>query len=549
VVEEFGKQEARPPSSGYEFDLCLIGSGAAGIALARRLLPTGARIGLIESGGRDFDRKTQQLSDGESGGLDYYDLNHVNLRFFGGATAVWGGRCAQLDPVDFERRPWIPHSGWPFSKAELESRYREALGVFDLPYMAGAEAPVRLDRRELRGDYWQIDERFDRFGWANAKDLREAVNVRVLLGATATRLHADRVGGRIDWAEIASLSGRRNRVRARAFVLCSGGIETPRLLLASRQPGWEEGLGNRGGALGRFFMEHPHGRGARVFAPDPARLFRELPRFFERDGCRCGTLYRPGEDLQRSEGILNTGFTLAVRRHPGGRQELHKSAYNRLRHEIEPNRLGRGLWKATRRLSLWTQKRLERRLALRKLRQPEYGIYAILRAEQAPNPESRLTLTGRRDALGVPRVRLDWRLDELDKRSALEAMRALDRELRRLGLGRAEPEPWLADPEQPWVFDPLASNHAYGGYHHMGAARMAESERQGVCDPQCRVHGLENLFLAGSAVFPTGGWANPTLTIVALALRLGERLERELKALPLPEPYPGEELEGAVVVE
>jgi len=527
MEQAFADTRSTGASPGGDFDVCVIGAGAAGLTVAGRLAPTGLRIGLIESGGKDFDARTQNLSKGERSGLDYYALDHVNLRFFGGATAVWGGRCAQLNAIDFESRDWVPHSGWPFGKKALRRYYEEASDFFGLPFLADPPASP-FDPEKLRTDCWQIDEAFDRFAWKRCNDLRTAPNVRILLRATATRLVTNRAGDRVDAVEIASLHGPRTRVRARAVVVCAGGIETPRLLLASRQPGWPHGLGNNSDNLGRFFMEHPHARGARVVARDPAAFFRACPRFFRLAGSRCGALYRPGEAAQRTHGWLNTGFTLAVRRHPGQRLELEKRVYNRMRHEIPPDWVGRSLWKGFRLGARGIRKTFGEWTDLRKLRRPEYGIYAILRAEQAPNPESRLTLTGRRDELGMPRIHLHWRFSELEKRSAAGAMRALDGELRRLGLGRAEPEPWLADPETPWAFDPLASNHMYGGYHHMGTARMAASERDGVCDADCRVHGVQNLFLAGSEVFPTGGWANPTLTLVALAMRLGDRIRSEL---------------------
>jgi choline dehydrogenase-like flavoprotein len=148
----------------------------------------------------------------------------------------------------------------------------------------------------------------------------------------------------------------------------------------------------------------------------------------------------------------------------------------------------------------------------------------VLRAEQAPNPDSRVTLTGERDTAGVPRIALDWRMSPLDRVSAAELVRAFGDELQRLGLGRAEPAEWLGRTDADWVSDPLVSVHPLGGYHHMGTTRMAEEPRRGVTDKDGRVHGLPNLWVAGSSLFPTGGWANPTLTILALALRQADRL-------------------------
>jgi choline dehydrogenase-like flavoprotein len=152
----------------------------------------------------------------------------------------------------------------------------------------------------------------------------------------------------------------------------------------------------------------------------------------------------------------------------------------------------------------------------------------LVRAEQAPNPQSRVLLTNQRDPLGVPRLALDWRTTALDIDSVAGLVDALDRELRRLGLGRVEASDWLSDPASGWRTDPLISSHPIGGYHHMGTTRMSDDPRTGVTDPSGRVHGVQNLYVVGSSVFPTSGWANPTLTIAALALRTSDTVSERL---------------------
>jgi choline dehydrogenase-like flavoprotein len=156
----------------------------------------------------------------------------------------------------------------------------------------------------------------------------------------------------------------------------------------------------------------------------------------------------------------------------------------------------------------------------------------LVRAEQAPNPDSRVTLGTERDALGLPRPRLDWRLSPSDVHSVAVLVETLRAEFERLGLGRVEPAAWLADAAGGWRTDPLISAHPIGGYHHMGTTRMADDPRRGVTDGRTRVHGLGNLYVAGSSLFPTSGWANPTLTIVALALRTADEVSRVLRQPP-----------------
>ena len=162
---------------------------------------------------------------------------------------------------------------------------------------------------------------------------------------------------------------------------------------------------------------------------------------------------------------------------------------------------------------------------LARLRSGAYGLFVIVRGEQAPNPASRLMLDDERDALGMPRIKLDWRFSEIERHTVRVLMSTFDRELERLGLGKLETSDWLkGEAAETWQNDPLLGNHHIAGYHHMGTTRMASSPKEGVVNADSRVHALENLYIAGSSVFPTSGWANPTLTILALTLKLADHL-------------------------
>ena len=185
-------------------------------------------------------------------------------------------------------------------------------------------------------------------------------------------------------------------------------------------------------------------------------------------------------------------------------------------------------WHINRRFLLWAREDLGPLIAWSRVKTSGDGLYTVIRAEQAPNPDSRITLTSERDALGVPRIALDWRFSEIDKHTVRVLMSALDKEVQRLGLGHVELSPWLAEDGSPWKIDPLISNHPIGGFHHMGTTRMAASPSEGVVDADCRVHGHGNFYIAGSSVFPTSGWANPTLTILALTLKLADHLKTAL---------------------
>jgi len=142
--------------------------------------------------------------------------------------------------------------------------------------------------------------------------------------------------------------------------------------------------------------------------------------------------------------------------------------------------------------------------------------------QRAPNPDSRVTLSTEKDALGVPRARLDWRVTPLDKHSMRTFYQLLGREMGRTNTGRVQMKDWLLSDDMSWP------SFISGGWHHMGTLRMSTDPKEGVTDPDCRVHGISNLYIGGAAVYPTAGAVNPTLTLVALSLRLADHLKQRV---------------------
>lgn len=510
---------------------CIIGTGAAGITIARSLLAAGQEVVLLESGGLDFEQATSALNAGFNVGQEYYDLEHSRLRFFGGTTAIWGGRCAELDPIDFRTRPWVPHSGWPMGPAEIEPYYAAARRLLDLPERLPTEqdltaAGVRLpdfDADQLCTRLWTFDERYSRFTFENCRDLRDHRRCTIITHATVKEIAAHEAGRRINHLDVRSLSGKSLKVHAQDFVLAAGGIENPRLLLASRSV-MPAGIGNDHDLVGRFFMEHPHARGGRVVGEHAWMLLNAFGRRHNIDGVNVAALIAPGERLQREASLLNTSLTIAGRRPADGNESVGMRAYQRVKHDMAPSRNARALWMRTKQATHMVLRHSEplRPWLLHKMGTLDVSL--VVRAEQAPNPDSRVLLAEETDALGMPRVKLDWRTSALDVDSVAGLVKALETEFRRLGLGRIEPESWLSDASRSWRTDPLISAHAFGGYHHMGTTRMASDPRRGVTDGYGRVHGIANLHIAGSSLFPTSGWANPTLTILALALRTADAI-------------------------
>ena len=517
-----------------ETEICIIGAGAAGLTLARRLLKLGHDLILLESGGDEYEAETADLNAGETVGEDYYQLDHARLRFFGGTTAIWGGRCAELDPIDLEARPWLPHSGWPISYDELRRYYGEARPLLDLPDAAQQAEALRsagvpipdFDSDKLTVPVWDFDARYNRFGIGACADLVDHPRCTIVLHATATSIEADAGGRQVERVVAKALSGTGLEVRARIVILAAGGIENPRLLLASRSV-MPNGLGNGHDLVGRFFMEHPHARGGRIAdakAWPLLKAFGGRHRLGRRD---LAALIAPAAKLQAEREILNSSLTIVARQPERARQFWGMRAYGAIKHRTAPTKAGRRLWTTTKRAVSLIQRAVDplRPWLLHKAGRLDVAL--LVRAEQAPNPDSRVTLSEERDSLGMNRVSLDWRLSPIDVRSVEVLVHTLGEELARLGLGRVEPASWLSE-HKGWRTDPLISAHPIGGYHHMGTTRMADDPRSGVTDGKTRVHGISNLYIAGSSLFPTSGWANPTLTIVALALRTADDIDRSL---------------------
>jgi choline dehydrogenase-like flavoprotein len=321
-----------------------------------------------------------------------------------------------------------------------------------------------------------------------------------------------------------SLTGRTLEVAARVFVLAAGGLENPRLLLAASAAG----LGNDHDFVGRFFMEHPHARGGRVTSAKAWALLKAFGRQRHCDGQIFAALIAAGAPAQAKAHMLNSSLTVAARQPAGAVQFLPMRAYERAKREIAPTRAGRALWMNAKRAASWLQRKADPLRPWLLHRAGRLELALLVRAEQAPHPDSRVTLSDKKDALGVPQLKLDWRLSALDIHSVESLVGLVGAEFRRAGLGEVTKAEWLGAAERAWSSDPLISAHPIGGYHHLGTTRMADDPRRGVTDSFGQVHGIENLYVAGSSLFPTSGWANPTLTIVALALRTGDHIAQRV---------------------
>jgi choline dehydrogenase-like flavoprotein len=451
-----------------EADVCVIGAGAAGIAMAREFMSSGrARVCLLESGDRSRPPDPDPLYELRSTHLPVPADSRV--RAFGGTTTVWSGRWKRFDPIDFEPREWVPHSGWPISRASLDPYYVRAGRAAGLrgdedDREAAAQGAALLSSDAVVPTVFRTLVEGERdFGRASGGRIERHEDVHAVLGAHVVGLERS---GRTIARVLARGAGGDFSVRARHVVLATGGIENARLLLLNE-------IGNQHDQVGRYFMDHPKAKAGfvEVYEPLDTSSWKGLS-----EDAPVWVGFRLSDAVQRAERLLNSYVFLAPT----------------------------------------FERDIVRRIARRALRPRSCRLLQLRNyMEQAPDPDNRVFLVaGERDMHGRPRAGVTWSLGERDRHTMIALHRILQRELQRAGIGELD-SPLLRGDEFPPFQD---------ASHHMGTTRMGTDPRTSVVDPDCRVHDTDNLFVAGSSVFPTSGYANPTATIAALAVRLAEHL-------------------------
>ena len=531
-----------------EYDLCVVGTGPAGTTLVNELAGSGLEICVLESGRRVPTAYGDRLRRVVSDGIRIKDYSRE--RVLGGASTTWAGLSSPLDPIDLAPRPWAESPGWPIDGAELGALYAEAAQRYRFPPLASF-GPDGFAKLRPKGDLhpaWKgIDEKVFQacsepqdFGreWRAAFD---APGVELWLDATLLRLESEPGAARVAAGVVRSSGGVEARVRARAFVLATGGIENARLLLLS-------GLGNEHDQVGRCLMNHPtnyHG------VLHLARPSTNLPYYF---GCLHGGFagyagLRLTPEEQRRRGLLHSYVRLEPlfpwtdsrgvealvvlvkasgsffrrwkERRAGEVVELRD--YSETGDDTEFRNQRRGVLGHVALVGIvlgdlpkviayaWHRLRRRAKPPVKRARLRNF-------MEMRPDPENRVMLADEKDEHGRPLPLVRHECGDLDKRSLVALHAALAEELEQTGVGRLESD--LARAE-PWPIDQDAS-------HHMGTTRMGRDPAASVVDPELRLHKVENVWLAGASVFPTSGCANPTMTIVALSIRLARTLRAAL---------------------
>jgi choline dehydrogenase-like flavoprotein len=479
-------------------DLAIIGGGPAGISLALALANGKHSIALLESGGMNFDPKIQNMYVGGETGVRYTALDAGRLRFLGGSSNHWGGWCRPMDEIDFEVRDWMPHSGWPITRKALQAYYPRAQELVEAgawmydksdATMAAIAPMMPLGAGGVYTSWFQFSKTRDSvlptyFGHRYEQDLREARNVTPYTHANVTGIRLAADGRRVDHLDVATLNGKRFTMKPRQVVLACGGMENVRLLLASNDV-MPAGVGNENDLVGRFFADNPTPR-------DVATLVvfgGSLPAYYGTNttvsnGTILRAAFAPTQDWRQRHRVTGSLTTVedAVELDDTGRAAVVTTA-----------------------LALGVDASGARAYSL------GCGM------ELAPDPDRRLTLAPEKDALGLPRLTLDMRIADSDFALYLKTLEELGRQLLAskagmLRINYSKRAQWLGALD--W------------GNHHLGTTRMSNDPKQGVVDADCKVHAVDNLFVAGSSVFPTYSASNPTLNLVALTLRLGDHLKK-----------------------
>ena len=489
-----------PDGTVLQSDLVVVGGGPAGIAMALALANAPFRVMLLESGGMNFDGPTQALYDGTKTGVSYLGLQASRMRYLGGGTNIWGGWSRPMDRIDFEERSWVPHSGWPFGLEALTPHYQRAQTLCEAgPWLyekAEKWSPelgpmIALGEGGVATRWFQFSKMRNsvlptHFGLRYADDLKRVRNLSTYLHANVTRIGLAHGGAKIDRLDVATLSGRRFVVKPRVAVLAMGAMEIARVMLASNDV-MPAGVGNANDLVGRFFADHPIPRDIATLVLFDGKLapYYQNNQLISRAVMRAGLF--PSEAYRRARAVMDSSITVE--------------------NATKLDELGRSTVAAT--------------AAALGVDAGNAAAFSLGGGcEVTPDPDRRVTINGGRDALGMPKVKLNMRLADSDLAQFRNTLKELGRQLlaARTGMVRLnlkERSQWLAALD--W------------GNHHMGTARASADPKKGVVDADLKVHGVANLFVAGSAVYPTYGAVNPTLSILALALRLADHLKGVLR--------------------
>ena len=458
--------------------VAIIGAGVAGITIAHILDRKGIPAMVFEAGGEEFTDESQDFYRGKTVGDDYFELDATRLRYLGGSSNHWAGWCRVLDAWDFEKRDHVPDSGWPITRADIEPHLDEVHRILDLP-------AFRPDRPLTDNMRWMnlIKNEPVLFGEKYRSALADSRTVAVVLNTSVSELTGD--GRSVTGARLWSRGADAGSFTAPYFVVATGGLENSRLLLWSNE--------RSGGAvvphaqaLGRYWMEHP------MYMVGDAFLTNQAALDLDHEG---ESFMIPTPEAIVAHGVTNFHIQIETMPYHGVKKMIAEMACT------APE------------ITEWVSDSLGSRL--------QCSARVHIDWEQPPEAANRVALSAtERDGAGMPRIELHWKKGDLDRRTLVEGTRLFATDFARKDFGRVRIADWVRNGED-WP-----DGMELAGNHHMGGTRMGTDLATSVVDADCRVHGIENLYVAGSSVFTTAGQCTPTTTITALAVRLAEHLGR-----------------------
>jgi choline dehydrogenase-like flavoprotein len=513
MIRDFLREK---PSPDYRPQICIVGAGAAGICLAVELAKQGKSVMVLEGGGRDVEEAAQEPYRSEVVGHVHRGIHTGRFRAHGGTTTRWGGQILELNAEDFERREWIPASGWPFSRAELEPFYRRALDFEGLGSVLRNDADVWKSLGLPEPSFPELQSYLTRwcpepnFARLHAKTLETSTNLQIWLHANAVELLMDAETVRA--LRVRTQQGSEALVHADHFVFCMGTIECVRFFL---QPRAGDLPWNRSGLLGRHFQDHVDANAASVI-PRNRRQFAEL---FDNIFLRSFKYHpkirlRPKE--QRRAGVLNCAATMSFSSEVDQALASTKTTAKHLLRGRFSELNATDILSSARHAPLLLRQAARYTLRHRVYNPASAEIRLRVHCEQRPDSDSSITLSNERDSLGLLRARLDWRISDLE----LETIRLFAE----TAANSLAPIAQVELDESLAQRDPSFLDRCDDSNHHMGGMRMSASPSDGVVTPDLLLHGTRNVYVCSGAVFPTSGFSNPTHTVLALAIRLADLL-------------------------
>lgn len=502
-----------------EGDVCIVGAGAAGISMALDMMSMNFKTILLEGGGFEYEDKMQQLYKGNIKGPDNYPLTASRLHYFGGTTNHWGGHCSPLDEIDFKKRNWVENSGWPISKSDLEpyfSKTSEILELessdFSLEYwgkIPSFSKKIPINNEAVIEKIWQYSSPV-KFNTKYRNTIENSDKIHLYSYANVTNILSNEGVSNIEELEVNNHEGRRGKVKAKYFILACGAVQNARLLLNSRN-NLSNGLGNHYDLVGRYFMEHIHMRSNEIWL----NRFSSSGRYILDWGkTKANSRFSISPSKQEEFKILNGVFRIETLI----RNRTEKTLFERFSNE-DATKNGYSLTfgeKIQRKLNKYEQQTVHNI-------DMAFGTQVMM--EQPPKRNARVILENERDELGMLRAGLEWNISSHEKYSILKMFELTAKELGLSGIGRVKlNDSLLEGNEDLWVESRFPANH------HMGTTRMSNDPKKGVVDSNCKVHGLNNLFVAGSSCFVTSGCANPTYTLISLSLRLSNHIKNKLNS-------------------